>query len=872
MVVRKLAISNFRVHKIRLALTLTAIALSVSLVIAVTSGYASARASAQKMLALYMGTTDAQITRPNQARGGIRESLIEQIAQDPDVERVDGRLEIENGLMTNASLPLIGRAAQLVGINRPSDTRVESLGMEAGDWFDRPDSEEAVIDQVAQKRLNVHIGETFIIPGIDRKLTLRVTGVVHKPGILAQAMQTIYLPLRTLQEFALPDDPRQVSRIMIDLNTGVDHHAFQQRWAKRLEEIDPLLRIQLSSDARRQMDQNLQGLQALSYLGGSVSMLAAAFIVFSTLSMGVAERQRTLAMLRAIGAYRSQLGWLVVWEGLLLALVGVIAGIPIGVLWVKLLAWKYDFLFTAGGVVSAAGLIFASVGAVFTAVVASLLPAVNAMRASPLDAMTPLSRPASGIGMVLSAVAGLLLVCVDPLILFLPLNRSFQFYAHFTIGLAGIMIGCFLLAPLLVWILQRVLGPMVAAMVGVRYEVLRQQLSGGIWRAAGTCAALMVGLSILVATQTQGVSAIQGWTIPDRFPDIFIFAPPPGLNPAQQEKLAQVPGIRPGQLMPIAVASPQFGTGIFAIASLALMPDATMFFGVDPDQALDMMELDFRDGNPADAKRMLKLGRHIIVTQDFRQLKGIGVGDTVPLKTRKGTIDFTVAGVVWSPGIDVITSMQDLGKQFDQRTVASIFGTLDDAREHFGVERIYLFAANLEHHVEKADLLAQVKSRLGELGLDAGDVRQIKYNIQKALGRLLMLVSTVAYAAMGLASLGVTNTIMASIRSRRWHFGILRSIGVTRSQLLRLVLAEAVLLGIAGVALGLLAGAMLAIDARRSGAIFVGYLPPVVIPWGTISIGVGVVMVVSLLASLWPAVHVARSQPLALLQAGRAAV
>ena len=65
----------------------------------------------------------------------------------------------------------------------------------------------------------------------------------------------------------------------------------------------------------------------------------------------------------------------------------------------------------------------------------------------------------------------------------------------------------------------------------------------------------------------------------------------------------------------------------------------------------------------------------------------------------------------------------------------------------------------------------------------------------------------VAYAAMAVASLGVTNTVMAGIRTRRWQFGVLRSIGVTRSQLLRLVLSEASLLGIVACVMGLAAGA-----------------------------------------------------------------
>ena len=35
-----------------------------------------------------------------------------------------------------------------------------------------------------------------------------------------------------------------------------------------------------------------------------------------------------------------------------------------------------------------------------------------------------------------------------------------------------------------------------------------------------------------------------------------------------------------------------------AIGLAAIMPDATMFIGVDPDKAFRMMELDFREGNP----------------------------------------------------------------------------------------------------------------------------------------------------------------------------------------------------------------------------------------------------------------------------------
>jgi putative ABC transport system permease protein len=112
---------------------------------------------------------------------------------------------------------------------------------------------------------------------------------------------------------------------------------------------------------------------------------------------------------------------------------------------------------------------------------------------------------------------------------------------------------------------------------------------------------------------------------------------------------------------------------------------------------------------------------------------------------------------------------------------------------------------------------------------------------------------------------------MASIRSRRWQFGILRSIGVTRDQLLRLVLSEAVLLGLVAIALGFAAGMVMAFDAHQLYVVLFGYAPAMRIPWYIILTGAGAVMLVSIVASLGPAVRVARQEPLALLQAGRAA-
>jgi putative ABC transport system permease protein len=492
----------------------------------------------------------------------------------------------------------------------------------------------------------------------------------------------------------------------------------------------------------------------------------------------------------------------------------------------------------------------------------------------------------------------LLLILIDPLLAFGGVHavtrllgfdkpddvaKPIAFFGHFVIGLPALMIGFFLLAPLVVWLVERFVGPIVAALFGLRFSMLRQQLSGGMWRAAGTCAALMVGLAILVVMNTQGRSAVQGWQLPDKFPDVFITGyRPGGFKQEDQQVIAQVPGIR--EVMPILYSPTQLIKAFFSFKGAEVLPDATLFIGVDPDKAFRMMELTFlddqgrqvdraeRDRLAAQARDLLKKGRHIVVTNEFRELRGLHTGDKMTLNTPEhGEVEYTIAGVVWSPGIDVFVSFFDLGLQIEERTAASVFGSLADARNDFGLEGAYLFAANLETGLEKEELIKRVSATLAGIGFAAYDVRQIKYEMQQGFERMLLLVSTIAFAAMAVASLGVTNTIMASVRTRRWQFGILRSVGFTRDGLLRLVLAEAVLIGIVGCVLGLAAGFEMAVNAKEVWGMVIGYRPPTEVPWEMVAIGVSVVMTISVVASLFPALTVARAEPLDLLQAGRAA-
>src|SRR4030095_1347500 len=135
---QRLVISNFAQRKVRTALTVCAVALAVSLVVAVTSGYKSAGAAIYKYLATYLGTTDCQITHKNDFRATISETVVEELRRDPAVAAAFGRLETDTALVDRQGKPIVGRVAQLIGLDRPIDNDVTRTRMNEGTWFDVP--------------------------------------------------------------------------------------------------------------------------------------------------------------------------------------------------------------------------------------------------------------------------------------------------------------------------------------------------------------------------------------------------------------------------------------------------------------------------------------------------------------------------------------------------------------------------------------------------------------------------------------------------------------------------------------------------------------------------------------------------------------
>jgi putative ABC transport system permease protein len=124
-----------------------------------------------------------------------------------------------------------------------------------------------------------------------------------------------------------------------------------------------------------------------------------------------------------------------------------------------------------------------------------------------------------------------------------------------------------------------------------------------------------------------------------------------------------------------------------------------------------------------------------------------------------------------------------------------------------------------------------------------------------AQGALDSLFLGLGAVALLVGAVGVANIMIISVLERRSEIGLRRALGATRGQIRTQFLAEAVLLALAGGAVGVLAGALATVAyASREGW-------QVVVPVSAWAGGIASALVIGAVAGLAPAVRAARMAP-----------
>lgn len=112
----------------------------------------------------------------------------------------------------------------------------------------------------------------------------------------------------------------------------VDITKFRFGWAPQLNQYSTPVQFQEAYEIEEALDQAAaaQNVRLQSYASTGVALVVSLLVIFCTLSMGVTERVRQYAVLRAIALTRAEIGLLIAIEGIVLAVVGLAGGVIAG--------------------------------------------------------------------------------------------------------------------------------------------------------------------------------------------------------------------------------------------------------------------------------------------------------------------------------------------------------------------------------------------------------------------------------------------------------------------------------------------------------------------------------------------------------------
>jgi hypothetical protein len=113
------------------------------------------------------------------------------------------------------------------------------------------------------------------------------------------------------------------------------------------------------------------------------------------------------------------------------------------------------------------------------------------------------------------------------------------------------------------------------------------------------------------------------------------------------------------------------------------------------------------------------------------------------------------------------------------------------------------------------DRVNEVRSRITDLGYSTSAPENLVASVQRYLRVVEIVLAGIGLIALVIASLGITNAMLAAVRERRREIGVLKAIGARDRDVARVFLLEAAVLGLLGGLLGTVSGWLAALAMSR---------------------------------------------------------
>lgn len=739
---------------------------------------------------------------------------------------------------------------------------------------DQPkDSNEVALPEDMAKQLNVGIGDTVRLTsqyavGTDGKAkvdNVRVVGLTSDPnGAYSYYGGAIVGSDNLLAAMQGTDDFNTTGTTTVYLDLALDGNSVS---AKTINSVKALLpkhfdlmpRQQVSDESIKSLTGNQTSIVTTFLMCfGVLAMFVAALVIANTFQVLVAQRRRTLALLRTIGAKKGQLYGSVLFEAAVLGFVASVLGVVLG----SLLMWgmcvsdimqegmRFNFSWQAAVIPILFGIV--------VTVLASLGSARSATAVTPLEALRPIELTDNRRSSLTRAIIGILMVVVGIAMVVFSIWQvqatnggedasSDQFTMILLVAIAGaalVFLGMVVTAVFWMPALMKGVGAL-ASLTGPSATIAHANIQKNQRRIAATGAALLIGVTLVstIATGAASAKETMNGALATRY-SVDIVAMGDDISQQMVKDVADINGVSDTLYAPAVSVTLEKADGT--------QPTSALLVGVkNIDQVKQVMRANL--GNAS-------------IDSDGVLMPTYNAQTGKELQFANGTADFSTE---WNQDGDATRSLTLQANQADYRRVSAQYGAVGFVDEsHFtngdldAATHVLLVKADTDKSGVSVDGIYNDMQAALEKSTDATVTGPIAERIvwAKMIDSMMMLLVGLIAVAVLIALVGVANTLSLSVIERTRESATLRAIGMTRGQLRASLAIEALLIslvsGIAGILLGTLFGWL--------GAYVVFSLyGTVVFPfeWGVNGIVLAVAAVAALLASIAPARRAVKVPP-----------
>lgn len=765
-------------------------------------------------------------------------SLIAQIRKLPGVAAANGQVRQPATIVGRNGGPVKSLGGSTVAL---SYLPAPFTGMTFVSGTRPSDSTQVALDEGTANREHLRVGDSVSIVTAQPARRFTITGLVRYGNASLGGSPFAVFDLSTAR--VLYNEQGEADVVYVAAVKGTTDAAL-------VSEIGALLPPQfVARTPSSQVDAQLQGVSSqLSLLTGGLlafgvlAVLIGAFVIFNTFSITVTQRTREFALLRALGATRSQVVAVVVLEAVTVGLIASSLGLAGGL---GVAALIHALLLATGQGVPGAALVLTSrtvlvglgVGVIVT-VTAGLIPVWRATRSAPLDALlTNAAAPATrrGLRRLLPLAPAVVLALGGVALVFVVGGSATTRLTASAAGAVLLIVAVALVVPALV---SR-LGPIAAWPMrrggDIVPELARDNITRNPARTAASASALMIGLALalFVTVYANGLRTstrqVIGRTV---LGDLTIESQSgSGLIPAATARVAaQVPGVT--SVSTLTAAPARLGQSGYLSAA-----------GVDPTTFPSVYRFDFIHGSAATIAS-LSPGQ-VLVEQDTARAANLHLGERTSLTTETGVrTDVTVAGIYRDQSLlrGFVLPLTQFDQLFHQQQLEAVFVKLGPGASTASAQ------AALNRGLQPFP------------GVVARSQEQLRQQAGNRANSVLLLFYGLLGMSLVMALLGIVNTLSLSIHERRRELGLLRAVGMTSEQARGMIRAESLITAAIGTFVGIVVGLALAWIVSRSlmseGIVFA-------VPWLQLGLLLVLGLLAGVLAAIIPAGRAARLDVLA---------